>query len=399
MRAINYHALKREFDTYPKETLRYLAEAIESGQAKPEEFSLRELAEVTLGEAYVRSMDPRRVAGIVEEVSAVDSTAFADITGQLVISAVREKYEDEEFVLSKAVRTIPTRLDGEKIPGIGKIDGDVTEVPEATPYQTLGMGQDWITTPSTTKRGSLIAVTKEAIFFDRTNLILDRAGAIGEKLGLDKEIRIIDTMAGVTNNHNWRGTAYDTYSVDGSASLIGSGSPITGLTNALASNALADQTDVDKAEQLFADILDPDTSQPIVINPKHVLVTPAYGLAANQVIKGDEVRVLPSSGTVTMVHGNMYRDRYTIFVSRQWYRRIIAGTSLTGANAKSAWLLGDFEKAFAYMQNWPITVTQEPAGSPAEFEQDIVVRFKASERGVAAVMDPRYVVLNYITYA
>ena len=44
------------------------------------------------------------------------------------------------------------------------------------------------------------------------------------------------------------------------------------------------------------------------------------------------------------------------------------------------------------MENWPITVTQAPANSEAEFNQDIVLRFKASERGAAAVIDPRYVV-------
>jgi hypothetical protein len=37
-------------------------------------------------------------------------------------------------------------------------------------------------------------------------------------------------------------------------------------------------------------------------------------------------------------------------------------------------------------------VTQSPLGGEAEFSQDIVVRFKASERGAAAVINPRYAV-------
>jgi hypothetical protein len=44
------------------------------------------------------------------------------------------------------------------------------------------------------------------------------------------------------------------------------------------------------------------------------------------------------------------------------------------------------------MENWPITVTQAPIGSEAEFNNDIVLRFKASERGAAAVINPRYIV-------
>ena len=37
-------------------------------------------------------------------------------------------------------------------------------------------------------------------------------------------------------------------------------------------------------------------------------------------------------------------------------------------------------------------MVQAPTNSEAEFSQDIVLRFKASERGAAAVINPRYVV-------
>jgi hypothetical protein len=47
------------------------------------------------------------------------------------------------------------------------------------------------------------------------------------------------------------------------------------------------------------------------------------------------------------------------------------------------------------MENWPITVTQSPLNSEADFTSDVVVRFKASERGAAAVLNPRYVVKCY----
>jgi hypothetical protein len=46
------------------------------------------------------------------------------------------------------------------------------------------------------------------------------------------------------------------------------------------------------------------------------------------------------------------------------------------------------------MENWPITVQKAPANSEAEFTQDIVARWKVSERGAAAVWDPRYAVKN-----
>ena len=44
------------------------------------------------------------------------------------------------------------------------------------PYPHLGFGEDYIETPSTTKRGFIVPVTKEAIFFDRTHLVLQPGG-------------------------------------------------------------------------------------------------------------------------------------------------------------------------------------------------------------------------------
>ena len=79
------------------------------------------------------------------------------------------------------------------------------------PYPHLGFGEDYIETPSTTKRGFIVPVTKEAIFFDRTHLVLSRAAEVGEVLGLNKEKRLIDLVIGVTNNYKWKGTTYNTY--------------------------------------------------------------------------------------------------------------------------------------------------------------------------------------------
>ena len=69
----------------------------------------------------------------------------------------------------------------------------------------------------------------------------------------------------------------------------------------------------------------------------------------------------------------------------------IASSRLLGARMASdtTWYLGNPRKAFAYMQNWPVTVVQAPNNGEAEFTHDIVVRFKASERGAAATIEPR----------
>jgi hypothetical protein len=289
-----------------------------------------------------------------------------------------EAYTQDAFVMSKLVDTVPTRFDGEKIPGISGLTAEDDEVHAGMPYPHLGFGEDYIETPSTTKRGYIVPVTKEAVFFDRTHLVLSRAGEVGELLGLHKEKRLLEMLVGATNNYKWKGTNYDTY--QSSAPWV----------NELSGNELVDWTNVDAAEQLFADILDPHTGEPVLVKATAVLVMPAYRHAAHRVFHASEISY-QASGAATRTSAANPLGSYRVFDSRLAYRRVIAA----GEGAESAakwWFLGDFRRAFAYMENWPITVTQSGAGSEADFSQDVVMRFKASERGAAAVINPRYVV-------
>jgi len=383
---IRYRELRRRYQADGAEkTVRHLREALAQGHLKPEDFSIRDLAEglVPEGHEWVRLMDPRNPGGVnlLEAGEAVDVTAFLNVTGQVIYSRILEAYTQEAFAVSKLVDTVPTRLDGEKIPGIGPIKETSMAVPPGMPYPHVGFGEDYIETPSTTKHGLIVAVTREAIFFDRTNLILSRAAEVGEVLGLNKEKRLIDLLIGVTNNYKWKGTSYNTYYASGG------GGP---WVNELAGNELVDWTDVDAAEQLFADILDPNTSEPVLVRPNTILVMPAYRHAAARVINAAEIHYT-ASGQPTTTYSPNPLSTYRVVDSRLVYRRIVA-SGVAAADAKKWWFVGDFKKAFAYMENWPITVTQSPPGSEADFTQDIVVRFKASERGAAAVINPRYAV-------
>jgi hypothetical protein len=248
------------------------------------------------------------------------------------------------------------------------------------PYPNVGFGEDYIETPSTTKRGYIVPVTKEAVFFDRTHLVLSRAAEVGELLGLNKEKRLVDLLIGVTNNYKWHGTAYNTYQAS------------TPWINLQAGNPLVDWNSVDVAEQLFADILDPVTGEPVLIKATTVLVMPAQRYLAHHIFNSAEISYQPSGGTTTMTVANPL-STYRVAESRLAYRRILA-SGVSANDAKSWWFIGDFRRAFAYMENWPITVTQSGHNSEADFSNDIVVRFKASERGAAAVINPRYVVKN-----
>lgn len=380
-RTVNYREIKRRFELDGGERMvRHFSQALAEKALLPVDFSLRELAEALIpdGHAWVRELDPRSQRGveILESGDGVDMTAFSNVTGQIIHTAILDAYAHEAFVASKLVQVIPTRLDGERIAGAGRVrEGDL-EVGAGMPYPSLGFGEDYVDTPRTKKRGLIVPVTREAVFFDRTHLVLTRAAEVGEVLGVNKEKRILDVLLGLTQGYRWNGTAYDTYLSSGA------------YVNSLAGNALDDWTNVDRAEQLLAEMVDPSTGEPIVSKANTVLVMPAQRHAAHRVFNAAEISY--SSGSHTTSAANPLGG-YQVYESRMAYRRITASGTASEA-AKKWWFMGDFKKAFAYMENWPITVSQSPRNSDAEFENDIVLRFKASERGAATVLNPRYVV-------
>ena len=188
------------------------------------------------------------------------------------------------------------------------------------PYPHAGFGEDYIDTPSTTKHGLIVPVTREAIFFDHTHLVLSRAAEVGEVLGLNKEKRLIDLVIGANNNYKWKGVSYQTYYQPGENGP---------WANVLHNNKLVDWTNVDAAEQMFADILDPNTGEPVLVTPTTVLVMPAYRHAANRVFKAAEISYqAPASATATTAANPL--SNYRVVDSRLVYRRIIAaGTTET----------------------------------------------------------------------
>ncbi len=380
---LNYRELKRRYDLDGADrTVQHLSESLREGHLRPEDFSIRDLAEVLVpdGRQWVRMLDPRSGGNVsvMEAGEGVDVSAFFNVTGQVIYSKILDSYTQEAFIVSKLVQTIPTRMDGEKIPGITRIGDGVEEVGPGMPYPHLGFGEDYIETPSTSKRGFIVPVTKEAIFFDRTHLILSRASEVGEVLGLNKEKRLIDTAVGITNTYSFNGLTSDTYLTSG------------GWNNELSGNELVDWVNVDSAEQLFAEMSDPHTGEPVLVHGTTILVMPAYRHAAHRVFNAAEL-TYTSAGSETATTVANPLGNYRVEESRLAYRRIVASGE-AAADAKKWWFIGDFSKAFAYMENWPITVTQAPLGSEAEFNNDIVLRFKASERGAAAVLNPRFMV-------
>ncbi len=380
-------------DRTPQRFFEDVKTALDDGDLKPSDFSFRQLFEqfVEHGRELVDSWNPRHGGGTesqpfaqLQESGAVNTAAFANITGQIVYSEVMQAYAAEDFVFTQMIPNQPTQFNGEKIPGIGQIGDKAEAVDEMAAYPYAGVNEDWIETPQTTKRGLIVPVTKEAVFFDRTGLILQRCGEVGEWLGVNKEKRAIDAAIDEnTTKHRYNRKGR------GQVATYGNNAGSHDWDNLEATNALVDWTDVDNIEQLLYSILDPNTGEPIVVGgsmPKLVCTRQLSQTAMRIKSATEVVHVTPgyatSNNPIETRSPNPVANTFEVVTSRLLASRLATDTD---------WFYGHFEKALRYMENWPLATVQAPTNSELEFGQDIVFRWKASERGQYAVIDPRYV--------
>jgi hypothetical protein len=365
-------------DKTPNRAFDEIATAFREGHVTCTDFSIRDIMEhlVPGGREIVDSWNPRHGGvgiSLTEAGDAVNTAAFANISGQIVYNAIMEAFTMESFVFSQAVRHIPTQFTGEKIAGIGRIGDQAEVVGEGMPFPNVGVSEDYIETPVTTKRGMIVPLTKEAIFFDRTGVLIQTCAEVGENLALNKEKRVIDLIIDenvTAHRYKWRGTVYATYQTS------------TPWDNTTASAALTDWTDIDEAEQTLAGILDPNTGEPVMNMPKDLIVTRQNLKKAQYIQNATEIRVGDgaSATTQTIAMNPLSGSSYRILSSQLLAARM--GTDTT-------WYLGDVRKAFAYMENWPLTAVQAPPNSEDEFTRDIAMKWKASERGATATLEPR----------
>ena len=354
---------------------------------KPEDFRIREIAEATLGRGFVHACDPASGVDIssVTESDGVDSTAFSNITGQIVFSKILSAFDSPDLIGTSLIPTTPTRLSGEKLPGVAQIGDKGQVVKEGMPFENVGIGEEYVETPETDKRGLIVPVTKEAVFFDRTNLILQRAGQVGQSIALGKEKRILNVILGEASTFatggkwKWKGTEFNVYNVAANAVDFESYFYVNSQTA-----VLENYTDLDATENLFSDMKDPSTEEPILIpGVRTLLVVPNLRQTAMRIINSTETRKLTNTSFTTLTPGD--KGDYDI-KSSPYFKTLLA------TNKTTSWWVGNFGQAFTYMENWPITVSQAPTNNEAEFTADTVARFKASERGTVAVMAPHFVI-------
>jgi len=333
----------------------------------------------------------RLVGEVLEAAGATSSASFASITGQIVYSAIMDAYQKEEYVFSRLIPEKQSQfIDQEKVAGITQLGDQALVVPEGQDYPLAGVGQTWISWPEAVKRGLRVALTREAIFRDRTGVLLDRCGAVGEWLGVNREKRAIDCVIDQGPNavnqptghrYRWRDQYINTY---------GDNSGTHSWDNLQATNDLTggDWTKVDTAEQLLNQMVDPDTGEPIMSDYNALIVTKQLEKTALRILNATEIRVatpgFATTGAPTQTQvANPYAGKFEVISTRLLRMRLTTPTD---------WFFGNPTKAFLYKQIFPMQVIEAPANSIDEFKTDIVRQWRADEFGAYATVEPRYMI-------
>jgi hypothetical protein len=367
-----------------------LRAALVSKQLRPTEFDFGKLfvecfgwpefVRCRAGEQMAHDVFARRVS---EADGGVSTSAFQNISGQIVYSAILDKYQSEEFVFTKIIPEEPVTngtLDGEKIAGLTQIGNQVAVRKENDPYKIAGVGENWIYAPAALDRGLIVPVSWEAVFADRTGRVLEFAGDVGHALGLDREDRAIDCVIDentTAHRYNWR-TA-------GQIATYGDNSGSHTWDNLAASNALLDWTNLNTNDQLFNNLVDPFTGYPIVEAPTSLIVSKGLEKTALRILNATEIRVATpgyaTSGNPTnSLVANPYAGKFEVVCTR----RLAARQSVT-----TSWYYGDPKLAFRYRVAEPMQTAQAPTGNKDEFERRVVAQFRVNERGAYYTREPR----------
>lgn len=381
----------------PEAVATKFTEALETKKLLPDDVSFRGLAEALIGPDWAdqfKRYNKALAKGVVLQ-EATGVTSFNGITGQIFFTTVMDTWSTAPRILGSRVRTIPSKLSGEKIPIPGLSTRYGYDINEGEPYPEDGIARHWIETPRSANSGKILRLTMQAVFFDRAGFVLDTARDFTRMIAESIELRLAACLAGISitldgksfDGNTWKwtkptetsATAYNTYQTSATGAGINSQ---TGQT-------LADETDVEDLQLLAAAMLHPDTGQPAGFSQelKELIVTPWRGRVARRIMNATEVREDSNSDNRVTISGRGI-PQYEVVESVHLYNALL-NSGISAANAQDYYFLTNLNKGLAYIQNNKLDVLEQAVtGSDKMFENDLVWSGRVTEMGQAAVLSP-----------
>ena len=305
---------------------------------------------------------------------------------------VIEGYEDDSgFIGDQLVSTMPSKLRGERIVGFTALQSP-KEVVEGESYEDSTFGDKYVGSRET-KRGRLLSVTEEAVFFDQTGQVLERARQLGYYARQERERRIIRAVIDADSGEA-------VYAPSGTAEQLYS----PGNNNLdMTTGALVDWTDIQAVLTFHATNVvddretdDAGAALSIVWTPKILFTGIELAGNAARIISATEVTREAGSNQAEFRTGNPLKQLAPGMVplSSPFIDNATDGDQWDDG---SDWFLGDFKRQFKYKEIWPLQVFRDPAQNEEQFSRDIVARFKVREYGDVIAVDERHVIKVDIT--
>ncbi len=378
-----------------------LQESFDKGEITVNDFSLRDMAENLIDRGHEMignwSREERRGGHVLMEAAhAVDTSAMANITGQLYFNAIKQAMDIDEHIGDQLFSVFPSNIRGKEIvPGIGGTEDEYADnVTEGEPYPLIGLAEEVIQIPATEKKGGILGITREAIIADKTGLITQRGNSLGIGLANRMEKSRLDVFIGRVNPYVYQGEARLTYG-DGATA----GQAMGFLNEAL--NNLVDYTDLQAVADLFYAMRDPTTGEPMGHAPTTIVCCKSRAWTVRHVIRDVQIRFgnIAAAPGIQSIGGNRIPWDLEVLDNEWVMQRILLANGgpggITAANRAAAdlhWWIGKPKACFVWKELWPLTVVQAPSNNEAEFTQDVVFRVKASYSGVAGVLEPRLMI-------
>lgn len=323
----------------PQGAVTVVQELLKEKKMKPEDFSIKEIYE------------------------AVTSDIFPIITGELINAKVLDAYKAAPTIGDQLVTTVPSKLELERFAGFTAAETP-EQVPEGMGYNYANVGEKYVTITNA-KYGKLIAVTEEAIFFDRTGQLLMRAQQIGEKAAYYREKQIVEKV--VDKNS-------DAYAVSGTAGAVYR----TSASGVLRVNSKATtpfgEAGLEEAFKLMHNMTD-ESGDYVFINQAnlYLLVPQDLYLEAMQMVQST---LTPENADNAV---NIYKGAFKVLTS-----------PFITALSSSTWYLGDFRQDFVWTEVWPLETMAMKPGSEDEFKKDIKAQFKVRYYGGCGAIDHKH---------
>jgi hypothetical protein len=384
------HKLVKLMETSGKSVvLSTLDEAIQTKKFDPtREFSIRRLAEACYGYDWAEELKKKR---LYESPEAVSASAFPVIQGQILLSIIKDAYKLQPTVGDKLVTTIGVTNQNLAEEQVGYVSSpfDIgASVEEMEPFPATQVKGQYVTLPRIKKWGSLMHLSFESVYQDKTAQLIKQAQMIGQQTALNKEFEILNTVLGFSNTYKFNGTSINTYNAAPNANFV----------NKLSSFSITDWQSVNALEQTVLRQRDPVSGLPVeLLTKKQVIVPPQSLYKVKTILNATQVRQGPfaQSGEPIGTYANNPLDagQYEV-ISSIYIQRVLEENGYTYDDQFNWMLFGNCSGAFMYREARPLEVVSLPQPSVYSLESDIIMSIRATLMGSCGVYEPRCVCLG-----